>query len=67
MTQQDKSQPDQTKNQLAEGLRKSKAVGSTPSASSQTGSSDAGGRNPQPTRQVSRASAYSLGGLRWPD
>jgi len=67
MTQQDKSQSDPTKNQLAEGLRKSKAVGSSPPPAPEAGTQSAGSAKPRPVRQVSRASAYALGGLRWPD
>lgn len=67
MTQQDKSQSDPTKNQLAEGLRKSKAVGSSPPPAPEAGTQSAGDTNLRPVRQVSRASAYALGGLRWPD
>lgn len=67
MTQQDKSQSDQTKNQLAEGLRKSKAAGSSPSSATEAATQRTAAGNARPTRQVSAVSAYSLGGLRWPD
>lgn len=69
MTQQDKNQPNETKSQLAEGLRKSKAAVPSPSATQGDSdrNSDRNDNRLPANRQVTRASGYTMGGLRWPD
>jgi hypothetical protein len=68
MTQSNKSQADKTTNQLKEGIRKSKAAGSTPggtAASAPPAIKKAAPRAAQGKRATTNQ--YALGGLRWPD
>lgn len=67
MTQQDKTQMDKTKDQLVEGMRKSKAAGSSPSSPADAGSQNPIGTSQRSPKQGATENAYSLGGLRWPD
>ncbi len=57
-SQTDKTQTDRTKNQLVEGMRKSKAAGATPGRAAERAT------RPQ---QGGADNRYALGGLRWPD
>lgn len=67
MTQQDKTQLDKTKDQLVEGMRKSKAAGSSPSVPGDTSGQNTAGASQRPPKQGATEAGYAVGGLRWPD